>query len=311
MNPRALLTCLLATGAALLAGATPPNGRFLLIGDWGRTSDEIILKANQNRVAFAMAQVTEKAPPAAVICLGDNFYPDGAPNVDSILFETCFETMYREPSLQVPFWVALGNHDYHISVQGELDYAAQRRGSGRWTLPSRYWSRTVEVAPGTKAKFVILDTSPFVRAYANGEEGKGLLDAARQDTAAQLAWLDKELAEPGVAWRIVCGHHPIWSGGNHGDTAELKERLLPVLQRHKVQLYACGHDHHPQVFVREGLTEVISGNASEVREVRAKEGSVFEGKYLGFADLTLGADTGEIRMRDAEGKVRHTQPLAR
>lgn len=291
------------------AGATDqPSGRFLLIGDWGRTADEIFLRANQMRVAMAMGRATETARPAAVICLGDNFYPDGAPKVDSVLFEMCFEMMYDAPSLQVPFWVALGNHDYHISVQGELDYAAQRKGTGRWTLPARYWSRTVEVAPGTKAKFVILDTSPFLREYSSG---KKLSDAAQQDTAAQLAWLDKELAEPGIAWRIVCGHHPIWSGGNHGDTAELKERVLPILQRHKVQLYACGHDHVPQVFAREGLTEVISGNASEIREVKAKDGSVFEGKYLGFADLKLDADKGEVRMWDVDGKVRFRQPLSR
>jgi len=303
MRPTLLLLLAVAAQAA--------DGRFLLVGDWGRGPDDPKRHASQQSVAETMGKATAGSPPAAVICLGDNFYPDGASTVDSPLFDFAFEKVYTAPSLQAPFWIVLGNHDYHISVQGELDYAAQRKGSGRWTLPSRYWSRTVEVAPGTKAKFVILDTSPFVRAYANGKEGKGLLDAAKQDTAAQLAWLDKELAEPGIAWRIVCGHHPIWSGGNHGDTAELKERLLPILQRRKVQLYACGHDHHPQVFVREGLTEVISGNASEVREVKAKEGSVFEGKYLGFADLTLGADTGEIRMRDAEGKVRHTQPLAR
>lgn len=309
---RQLLPALLLLASAMLRGADPaPGASFLVIGDWGRGPEDAKRHAAQQQVADAMGKTTSERHPAAVICLGDNFYPDGAATADSPLFDLAFEKVYTAPSLQVPFWVLLGNHDYHKSVQGELDYAAQRKGSGRWTLPSRYWSRTVDVAPGTKAKFVMLDTSPFVRAYATGKEAKGLIDAAKQDTAAQLAWLDQELAEPGIAWRIVCGHHPLWSGGNHGDTAELKERLLPILRKHNVQLYACGHDHHPQVFVREGLTEVISGNASEIREVKAKEGSAFEGKYLGFADLTLGAEKGEVRMWDAEGKVRHTQPLAR
>lgn len=304
-----LLVLLLATAATL--GAAPANGRFLLIGDWGRGAEDPKNHAAQQKVADAMGRATEGHPPAAVICLGDNFYPDGAATVESPLFDYAFEKVYTAPSLQVPFWVVLGNHDYHISAQGELDYAAQRKGTGRWTMDARHWSRTVEVAPGTKAKFVFVDTSPFVTEYRKGEDGQRMAEIRTQDAAAQLAWLEKQLAEPGIAWRIVCGHHPIWSGGNHGDTAELKERLLPVLRRHKVQLYACGHDHHPQVYVREGLTEVISGNASQIRSVKATEGSVFQDRYLGFAELTLGAERGELRMIDDAGQVRFAQPLAR
>ena len=297
----------------LLAAATvsAAQDRFLLIGDWGRAPQDAQLHGSQRAVAEAMGRSAATRPVSAVIALGDNFYPAGAPTVDSPLFEQAFEKVYAAPSLQVPFWVLLGNHDYYVSAQGELDYAAQRRGSGRWTMPARYWSRTVDVAPGAKAKFVLLDTSPFVGKYLKGEGRNAMPEVRQQDTAAQLAWLDKELAEPGVAWRIVCGHHPIWSGGDHGDTAELKARILPILQRRKVQLYACGHDHHAEVFVREGLTAVISGNASEVRTIKPTEGSVYRGAHTGFAELTLGADRGEVRLIDAEGQVRFTQPLAR
>lgn len=306
-NAASLLLTLLA-GAL---GAAAPNGRFQLIGDWGRGPDDPALHAAQRTVAEAMGRRAAELPVSAVIALGDNFYPAGAATVDSPLFEQAFEKVYAAPSLQVPFWVLLGNHDYYVSAQGELDYAAQRRGSGRWTMPARHWSRTVEVAPGAKAKFVLLDTSPFVAKYLKGEGRHAMPEVRQQDTAGQLAWLEKELAEPGIAWRIVCGHHPIWSGGNHGDTAELKARVLPILLRHKAQLYACGHDHHAEVFVRDGLTAVISGNASEVREIKPTEGSVYRGAHTGFAELTLGADRGEVRLIDAEGQVRFTQPLAR
>jgi acid phosphatase len=303
---------LLLTVVSPLFGSTPAEDRrFLMIGDWGRGPEDTKRHTAQRQVADAMGKATANTKLTAVICLGDNFYPGGAGTVDSPLFEQAFEKVYTAPSLQVPFWVILGNHDYYESVQGELDYAAQRKGTGRWTMPARYWSRTVEIAPGTKAKFVMIDTSPFVQEYATGEESKGLIEATKQDTAAQLAWLEKELSEPGIAWRIVCGHHPIWSGGDHGDTPELKERLLPILQRHKVHLYACGHDHHTQVYVREGLTAVISGNASDLRTAKATEGSVFHDKCLGFAELVLGADKGELRMHDDAGRVRFTQPLKR
>jgi acid phosphatase len=308
---KTLFALLLAVVTSVLGSTDSDNGRFLLIGDWGRRPENSKLHANQRQVAEAMGKATANNKPAAVICLGDNFYPSGAPTVDSPMFEQAFEKVYTAPSLQVPFWIILGNHDYYESVQGELDYAKQRRGTGRWTLPSRYWSRTIDIAPGTKAKFIFLDTSPFVRKYANGKESKGLIEATKQDTAAQLAWLEKELSEPGIAWRIVCGHHPIWSGGDHGDTEEIKEFVLPILQKHKVQLYACGHDHHAEVFVREQITAVVSGNASETRTVKETQGSIFRSKKLGFADLVLGSDKGEIRMIDADGNVMFTQSLTR
>ena len=305
------IALLLAVVTSVLGSTPVDNGRFLLIGDWGRRPENSKLHANQRQVADAMGKATANNKPAAVICLGDNFYPSGAATVDSPLFEQAFEKVYTAPSLQVPFWVLLGNHDYYISAKGELDYAAQRKGTGRWTIDARYWSRTVEVAPGVKAKFLFLDTSPFVTKYNKGEEGAHMSEIGTQNTAAQLAWLEKELSEPGIAWRIVCGHHPIWSGGDHGDTEEIKEFVLPILQKHKVQLYACGHDHHAEVFVREQITTVISGNASETRTVKETQGSLFRSKKLGFADLVLGSDKGEIRMIDADGNVMFTQSLTR
>jgi acid phosphatase len=306
---RVFLLNLLLTVTSVTAAPSPNN--FLLIGDWGRGPEDPKRHATQQQVADAMGKATINNKPAAVICLGDNFYPDGASTVDSPLFDFAFEKVYTAPSLQVPFWVVLGNHDYHISAKGELDYAAQRKGTGRWTIDARYWSRTVEVAPGTKAKFIFLDTSPFVAEYSKGEEGTRMSEIRTQSTANQLAWLDKELAEPGIAWRIVCGHHPIWSGGDHGDTTEMKKLVLPILQKHKVQLYACGHDHHAEIFVREGITAVVSGNASETRTIKETQGSLFRSKKLGFANLVLGSEKGELRMMDADGNVMFTQSLTR
>jgi len=291
--------------------AAPNQDKFLLIGDWGRGPEDPKRHAAQQQVADAMGKATINNKPAAVICLGDNFYPDGASTVDSPLFDFAFEKVYTAPSLQVPFWVVLGNHDYHISAKGELDYAAQRKGTGRWTIDARYWSRTVEVAQGVKAKFIFLDTSPFIAEYSEGEEGTQMPEIRTQNASKQLVWLDKELAEPGIAWRIVCGHHPIWSGGDHRDTVEMKKLVLPILQKHKVQLYASGHDHHAEVFVRDQLTTVISGNASETRTITETQGSLFRSKKLGFANLVLGSEKGELRMMDADGNVMFTQSITR
>lgn len=42
--------------------------------------------------------------------------------------------------------------------------------------------------------------------------------------------LDLELRESTAKWKIVVGHHAIRSVGHHGDTQELINQLLPILQ---------------------------------------------------------------------------------
>jgi tartrate-resistant acid phosphatase type 5 len=337
MNLR-LPTLLVAALAAILSvGCTEPEPEkgayFMVIGDWGRSPKDEVRHTQQREVAGGMAatvRATGKAP-VAVISVGDNFYSHSPANPHDLLFRTGFEDVYSDPALQVPFWAALGNHDYYKSVNGILVYAKEGMGSGRLTMPSRYWSRTFEAAPGVRAKVVVIDTNPFIKAYAKGHS-----DAPLQDRKAQLAWLDKELAEPGVAWRIVVGHHPFWSSGPHGNRATVKAyeaegrpwkapvvngvpeaivdmqtQVLPLLRRHKVQLYLCGHDHHAEVVRDGGLTQVLSGNASEARKAIAQPNSLYVGQHLGFATLGLGADKAVVRQRDEDGRVVFEVEVAR
>lgn len=325
-----ILPLLTATLALLLGGCSRPpepekGAYFLVIGDWGRPPRDAERHAQQRAVAGGMAATVRASgrAPAAVITVGDNFYNHSPADPHDLLFRTAFEGVYWQRELEVPFWAALGNHDYYKSVEGILAYARGGMGSGRLTMPDRYWSRTVEVSPGTRAKFVFIDSNPFIRAYARGHS-----DAGRQDTKAQLAWLDRELAEPGVAWRIVVGHHPFWSSGPHGNRAaveayeaegrpwkqavvdgvpeaivDMRTRVLPALRRHKAQLYLCGHDHHAEVTRDGGLVQVLSGNASEARKVRPLANTLYAGQHLGFATVALGAEKAVVRQRDEDGRV--------
>ena len=290
------LTWLFVSGVTALA---QDSVNFLMLGDWGRETIDS-RRAGQMAVAEGMAKAGEVLKPMAVITLGDNFYENGPLTANEPILKEAFEEIYTARSLQVPFWVSLGNHEYMGSVKGVLDYAAERKGSGRWTIPARYWSRKVELPGGGTAKFIFTDTSPFIRRY----HAEGHSDAGQQDTQAQLAWVERELAEMGITWRIVIGHHPAWSGGLHGDSEDIQRELVPVLLRGKVDLYASGHDHHPEVIQRNGLLQLISGNGSEVRGIRRRESSPYQGQHLGFASLSLNAKTLVIRQHDDLGNVR-------
>jgi acid phosphatase len=124
---------------AWAAGTDPdPLVSFLAVGDWGRDGEFL-----QVEVAKRMGQAAQALEAAFVISVGDNFYEDGVASVDDPKWKTSFEDVYTAPSLQVPWYVALGNHDYRGEAQAQLDYA-RTRPAGRWGSgrpPSPSWRR--------------------------------------------------------------------------------------------------------------------------------------------------------------------------
>ncbi len=48
-------------------------------------------------------------------------------------------------------------------------------------------------------------------------------------SVAQTLWLKDELEKSRARWKLVYGHHPIYSAGTHGDNNGLIRTLLPLL----------------------------------------------------------------------------------
>ena len=139
---------LLSSGALLGAAALPvapaeaaaPALPFVLIGDWGRYGHD-----HQRDVAAQMGQTAARLGSRFTISLGDNFYENGVASVADPQWQASFERIYTAPSLQTPWRVILGNHDYRGNVQAQLDYARQ---SPRWRLPARYYQLTETLPDG-------------------------------------------------------------------------------------------------------------------------------------------------------------------
>ena len=119
-----------AAAAALAPNAFAQTGdlHFLVVGDWGQASEP------QRQVAGAMAQVAGQGGARFVISTGDNFYPRGVGSVSDPQFRDAFEEVYAAPSLQAPWYVVLGNHDYEGSPNAEIAYSSR---SPRWRMPAR------------------------------------------------------------------------------------------------------------------------------------------------------------------------------
>jgi tartrate-resistant acid phosphatase type 5 len=285
-----------ATGLALapsvLTAAQPPLS-FVVIGDWGRGTEA------QHRVAAEMGRAASRVDARFVLAVGDNFYEQGVESVDDPLWQSVFEDVYTHPALQVPWHVALGNHDYYGNPQAQVDYTAR---SPRWRMPERYFKVTDTNLDRADVDMFVVDTAPFIESYRKDPTSRKGRNTASQDVDAQLTWLDTQLGAARRKWKLVVGHHTIHSGGSqHGDTPELVARLKPVLLRHGVQAYIAGHDHDLQHIARDGLQIVQCGGGMEARPVKAIEGTKFCIAQPGFGVMRVDGDTLTVEFRDQAG----------
>jgi tartrate-resistant acid phosphatase type 5 len=299
-------------GAALLAAAALADGasekpaapagslEFLVLGDWGRGGDK-----GQKQVAAAMAAWADARPLRFVVTTGDNFYENGVSSVTDPKWKASFEDVYAARSLQVPWVVSLGNHDYRGSVEAQIEYS---KWSPRWRLSARYYSVSEALADGTRLEVFVLDTSPFLDTY------RSLISrtkVARQDPALQRAWLEKELAASTAEWKVVVGHHTIYSCGPHGDSPELVRGLVPLFDRYGVALYLNGHDHGLQDLVVGGRHYVTSGAGSELTRVAPDGRTRWAAAVNGFVAVTVTREALALRFVDVSGAVRHEAAIPR
>ncbi|KAL2242857.1 UNVERIFIED_CONTAM: Purple acid phosphatase 17 [Sesamum indicum] len=276
---------------------------FLVVGDWGRGGN-----FNQSRVATQMGDIGKKLGIDFVVSTGDNFYDDGLKGVNDPLFQLSFTSIYTAKSLQKPWYTVLGNHDYRGDAVAQLSPFLRQMDS-RWLCLRSF------VVDAEIAELFFVDTTPFVDEYFSdpGEHKYDWRGVSPVDTYTAQVLNDLELAleESRARWKIVVGHHAIRSVGHHGDTQELVDQLLPILQANDVDLYVNGHDH---------CLERISDNKSPIQFLTSgagskawrgdvdksnKEGLKFFYDGQGFMSVRLTQSDVEIIFYDVFGRVLH------
>jgi tartrate-resistant acid phosphatase type 5 len=264
----------------------------LVIGDWGQNGQN-----GQRETGVQMGVTAAEVGAKFVISVGDNFYDGGVKSVDDPKWRTSFEDIYTAPALQIPWYAILGNHDYEGSVQAEFDYAKK---SPRWRMPAANYRFTEELPGGGVAEFFVLDTTPMVY----GSDGA---------LATQRAWLKAALGESTAAWKIVLGHHPLYSGGQHGDNLLLQAELQPLFVQHGVQLYLCGHDHHMEHLSQDGVHHFVSGAGAALRAAVPSSRSRYcdTARQNGFLALSFGDDALAARFLSADGVELYRTEIAR
>lgn len=275
---------------------------FLVVGDWGRNGE-----FNQKDVANEMGEEAAKNHTSFILSMGDNFYPDGVISTTDPQWNKSFEDVYTNYSLNIPWFTCFGNHDYRGSIQAQLDYSKISR---RWRTTERYYSFERQIPNSTeKAIFIFIDTNPFDETLNR----KSHSDLAKQDKAAQLEWLENTLSKTTATWKIIIGHHPLYTTGVRRDKMlDVRSAFLPIFEKHKVNVYFAGHEHDLQHQKPDGFTHYfVSGAGSEIRPVTQ---DVKQTKFAisdhGFMSVQIQKDTLNLQVVNDLGKeLYHTKLL--
>jgi len=280
------------TPANLPALPEGPALRVLILGDFG-TGEE-----GQHEVSRAIAEAHASAPPHIVLTVGDNFYPRGVASVDDPKWARVFEEVYSGDFWRnLVFFPALGNHDVDGNERAQIDYS---RESPRWTLPGNYYSFRRAMPSGETVLFLALDTN--------------LLNRGGDGAEAQLAWVDSVLGASRDRWVISYGHHPMESGGWHGQSRKVRDYLLPRFQG-RVPLFLSGHNHSTELLrVTEGtLQAVCGGGAGRDNAYRVNQTplTLFAFSNGGWCFLHIGPDALAIEGYNRVGTLRFRHLVSR
>jgi tartrate-resistant acid phosphatase type 5 len=265
---------------------------FLAFGDFGTGS------AEQMRLAKAMGRRHTQEQFHLGITLGDNFYRCGVRGVDDPKWKTRWEQPYGPLGVEV--YAALGNHDYghppaicpgaKVSPEAQIAYS---KHSKTWRMPARYY--TYKAGP---VQFIAIDTEGW--------------------SEKQLEWigktLEKSAKDPDVKWRIVYGHHPMYTSGVHLNQRRigaLRRNMFPVLKAGRVDLYIAGHDHDLEHLRHEGIEMLIcGGGGAKLRGVRSRDpASVWARSRNAFLDIKATDRELTARFLDSDLVVLETPPL--
>ena len=268
---------------------------FYVANDLGRNG-----YYDQKTIAELMGVMAENgADPEFVLATGDVHHFEGVRSVNDPLWMTNYELIYSHPELMIDWFPLLGNHEYRVQ-----DYSNVSR---RWTMPARYYTKTFADKDMT-IRVVWIDTAPLIDKYRNEKETYP--DACKQDYQQQLAWIDSVLTSAKEDWIIVAGHHPIYAETpkDESERLDMQARLDPILRKHKVDMYICGHIHNFQHVRVPGsnIDYITNSSGSLSRKVKPIEGTVFCSPASGFSIVSANKKTLELRMIDKDGNVLHT-----
>jgi hypothetical protein len=259
------------------------------MGDWGTGQPE------QKKVASAIVDFVkaDKSPVDAMLLVGDNFYMNIPEGKNDPVFQNVFEKVYDPAVLSMPFYVALGNHDYQNGKDlAELGYSKDHPDS-RFKLPAR-WYRVDFPEKNPQVTVLMLDSDKD--------------PLSKDQWAEQKKWMETELSKPRGTWTLCCAHHPLFSNGGHGDNGVLQQEWGPIFVKYNVDFFICGHDHDLQhLQIPRWFTSflLVGGGGADTKLMRHDDRGPLSRLTHGFANLSFDGDLVTVKYINDEGKILH------
>jgi 3',5'-cyclic AMP phosphodiesterase CpdA len=222
--------------------------RLAIVADTGTGSRQ------QYEVGRALARYHQQNPFDTVLLAGDNIYTNG----EFTKIKSVFTLPYQDLlSRGVKFYACLGNHDVREDNGDRQVVYPEFNMQGK-----RYYTH----GKGD-VRFFVLETNALSNPNA-------------PDRLEQLEWLDRELAASKAKWKIVYGHHAIYTAGVYHDnpnTLEMQRLVTPILKKHNIKLWINGHDHNYQRSKPiDGTTYVVcGGGGAGLYPVKAQSWTAF------------------------------------
>ncbi|MEH2161503.1 MAG: metallophosphoesterase [Nostoc sp.] len=231
--------------------------RFVSVADTGTGAK------GQYAVARAMNAYHKQNPYDLVVLAGDNIYNNGEIEKIGEVFERPYQLLLKQG---VKFQACLGNHDIRTANgEPQIKYAG-------FNMKGRYYT-----FKRNKVQFFALDTN------------------SNADWKNQLTWLEKELSLSNTPWKVVFGHHPIYSSGQYGSNPDFIKTFTPLFKKYGVQLYINGHEHsYERTRAIDSTTYLICGAGAGNRPVGRSEWTEYSTSDLSFASYEVYKDRIEI-----------------
>ena len=335
-----LISIIIATLMLMLIKPTTSSIGFLVIGDWGGKPDAPYYTEAQVKAAAGMSKVATDIHANFVLALGDNFYYDGVDESDSHRFSDTWEDVYITPypSLQKPWYLCAGNHDWHGNVTAQIEYA---KTNDYWNFPDYNYewveSYTNDNGESKSIQFLMIDTilltgntmetDPLASNYFQQPIMDGWTTIAKQNEI--ISWMEQVLSQSTADFILVSGHYPVYSPCSHGNTESMHKTIKPLLERYNAH-YLSGHDHCLAHSNDEGVQYVLSGMADEccyeapkknIKSVKNLDFYVAKGHnptraVSGFTSVTSHIDQDtqndvlQVQYHDQDGHVLYTTSLA-
>jgi acid phosphatase type 7 len=246
--------------------------RFAAIGDYGTglpSTDAVI------------AGIASYAP-RLLITAGDNVYEAGAPyDLDPKLF-----VPFKSLLATMPYMPSLGNHD--IAFNGGISFLSALDLPTNGPNPEHNYSYDYG-----NVHFVVVDS--------NGVR-------SNVERPSVLNWLDQDLATTEQPWKVVYFHHPPYTSWfAHKEDNQMRDFVVPILERRKVQLAIGGHNHcYERVNPINGvhyLTTGAGGRALYSLRIRAGYSAVYNNTQFSFAGFEVQGNQMIVRSLTGSGDL--------